>query len=602
MTSSDPVAAGVSLTVTNPATGMPVLYLGQAATLDVRLVNATGMDIALSVNAPASFAIFLPQYFSPTDAQGVEVDLAALPDWSSAPPDGSGSIQLTKTGADAVWAAGEALSFSLRNVRSSAQQSGSDSLQVNPAGIAGVPLQIAAPLSIIAAPAPGNAKLSEGLQLSLDHQGIVYVSRPADPLANTLFLNLKNTAGGPLYSGTAPSTSTPQIHVSFVYGSTVGALAPADATTAPLGSAWNIVAAVHDDGGNPWTANNPSLTSGDAVPTWTLAPATTNAQLIGVGDHANLTFSFGAIVSFLLPGHTQMMIRFSGFAKDETTMYDEEVFVLDIVKEIAPSTRGLLGLFSVTPLVHVSSPTDQVSVPLRWSMAQVAKVSVINSVATSTPVTDRSYLSPPPALAYDQMDVAMTGFLRTTPVFLTVQAFDGMGAYLNSLQFITLVQADMFLDPVDGKVYPSVRIGNQLWMAANLDRTGANSYPAQGPEAQFGRLFTLAVAGVSGTAEGWRLPHRGDWDGLVARFGSPAAAYSALIAGGPSGFNAMLGGYRDPSGQYSGYGQATYYWTDTPGTHGGQQYANLSATSSRVNLGFEFTPDFAVSVRYVRDL
>src|SRR5947209_17656574 len=102
---------------------------------------------------------------------------------------------------DGVGAAGDALSFILQNVRSSSQQSDSDSLQVNPTGITGVPLQIAAPVSIIAAPAPGNAKLSDVLQLSLDHQGMLYVSRPADPLANTLFLNLKNTGSGPLYSG-----------------------------------------------------------------------------------------------------------------------------------------------------------------------------------------------------------------------------------------------------------------------------------------------------------------------------------------------------------------------------------------------------------------
>jgi hypothetical protein len=78
------------------------------------------------------------------------------------------------------WKAAEALFFSIAHVASSSPP-GSDALQVNPLNLGKMPLQLEAPLSLALPPKPGNAKLSDGLQVSLDTQGAVLVSTPEDP-------------------------------------------------------------------------------------------------------------------------------------------------------------------------------------------------------------------------------------------------------------------------------------------------------------------------------------------------------------------------------------------------------------------------------------
>jgi uncharacterized protein (TIGR02145 family) len=467
-----------------------------------------------------------------------------------------------------------------------------------------LPPQVETPLALIPAPKPGRANLATALRFSLDDQGVVFVSNADDPLGNQLTLNITNIGGTPFYSDPKtprPSQPAPKIVVTFIYGGSRGALAPADLQDGSAGSAWNIRAATTDSSGGEWNATNPSVPSTDKAPSWTLSPAATNAAIIGVGAQSNVGVTFSKIVSFLLPGQTQMVLHCSNFVKDSLVTYDDAVFFLDVVKQFPPPTRGLVNFYGPQPLQEVDRPDQPVTIPLRWAMTNTASIALISTQPGTSAVT-RSYPSPPPALAYDSIDITLPGVSRTTTLLLTLQAFDAASRYLNSLQFAAQIQANMFVDPRDGAVYPAVRVGRRYWTAANIRYlSNSGSWASPGDPAIYGRFYSADAAALSDSVGGWRLPSVVDWQDLIDQSG--ADPYAALIAGGASGFSAQLGGFQDNDGNAIEFGQAGFYWTVTPGDQGGRLVAQFSGGSKSVavGLGQGLPSGYGCAVRYVRD-
>lgn len=586
----------VSLTVLNAADQKPIVYVGTPTALDVSLVNNSD-TIVLNSSGPAStLEIFLASFFTPAEVQNMSI---SQPDWTFSVNVAGPSLLLTYAGPDkASWRKSEAIAFKITNVESDGQPT-TDAVQVNFQNMDGnVPSQVQTPLTLSNPPEPGNASLRDVLRLTLDSQGSVFVSTRTDPLQNTLFLNLKNIGATPLRSGTL---GTPQVTVAFVYGSTSGALAPDNDRSQPVvGSAWKIIGGVAIDQTDGWKITNPSTTGDDPHPKWLLAPVNTNEQIIGIGDKANVTFSFSQIVSLTPPGHTQVVVQFSGFMKDANTPYDDEVFVLDIVKQNPPPTRGLINFFGTAPIVEVTSPTEAISIPLSWVMLDVASVNLICSFPGKG-VVNKKYPNPLP-LAYDRDTLEIPGTTDSVPVFITLQAFDGNGAYLNSLQFTVFIHARMFVDPRDGKVYPVVLLNNQLWIVKNLEHDdGAESFAYNNLPvnvAKYGRLYTGNAESAKNPPGGWRIPSQNDWQGLFALYPDVGAAYKALFDAGASGFNARLGGNRNNLGDFSGIEISGFYRTSSVDG----LFAGFSSTSKTVNLVGKFPGTFALSIRYVRDL
>lgn len=588
---------GINLSVLNPQ-GQPVIYNNSApVSLQVSMTNNIGSDITFNTGTSASvLKVFLPYAISLQELQAMNITLDG---WEFSVNATDICLMLTCTNNANTWANGTALSFAITGVATQASaQSGF--AQVNFIHFpTGTPAQVTAPLAISKPAVPGNGDLTKVLELSLDNQGLIIVSPTGDPLQNTLFLNIKNTGSTPLYNGTNMWSGSPQITASFVYGNGTGSLAPDDKSQSGpgSGSAWNIVAGQpYQQPQNLWNVTNPSPGSGAAHPQWILAPSNLNQGIIGIGANANVTFSFSDIISFTPPGHTQIMLQFTGFMKDDNTPYDDAVFVLDIVKQNAPATRGLFSFFSQTAIYNVDQPTTAISIPLRWAMFDVASVNVITSFPGINPFTV-NYPNPQP-IAYDEHVINIPGVTQSTAVTITIQAYSGSGGFLNSMQFTVFIQANMFVDPRDGKVYPVVKINNKIWMAANLDYVAPVGSVVSGPEAQYGRLYTFGAATpLQQLGGGWRLPNEQDWNDLAS-----SGDYAQLISGGSSGFNAMLNGMANSNGNLTDFGLYGYYWSSINSGNTAQYLSFSSRSNSVTYIADGIDKQSALSVRFVRDV
>jgi uncharacterized protein (TIGR02145 family) len=294
-----------------------------------------------------------------------------------------------------------------------------------------------------------------------------------------------------------------------------------------------------------------------------------------------------------------MLVLCTGFARDDQTAYDDHLFVLDVVKLDAPPTRGLISFFGPDPVIPVADPNAQLTIPLRWTMFDVASVQLLSSSPTVAPQR-KAYAIPPKPLDYDHTTVTVPAPGTSAAIFFTLQAFDAGGGYLNSQQFTAYAQVSYVIGR-GGHVYPIALIGNTYWMLANYQFHAAGSYdygdsPAN--EATFGRLYDTQV--LAQAPDGWSVPTVADWKALFAVFGDAKQAYTALAAGGRSGFNARLGGRRtiQPDGT-AAYEQAYvygYYWTA-----GGGMCAQFSSVSGQASAGTP-VPDqrTGLSVRFIR--
>jgi len=171
---------------------------------------------------------------------------------------------------------------------------------------------------------------------------------------------------------------------------------------------------------------------------------------------------------------------------------------------------------------------------------------------------------------------------------------------MNDKQNITLREAAVnavstFIDIRDGKKYNKVRIGNQTWMAENLNYqppTG-NSWCYDNADSncvKYGRLYdwNTAMAGAAGSNSvpsgtqgvcpgGWHLPSRGEWGALaVAAGGTGPYGDEGEVSGkklkaksgwnnngagtDDYGFSALPAGMNN-DGSFSGAGGRSYWWS-----------------------------------------
>lgn len=95
----------------------------------------------------------------------------------------------------------------------------------------------------------------------------------------------------------------------------------------------------------------------------------------------------------------------------------------------------------------------------------------------------------------------------------------------------------MFMDLRDGKKYKTVKIGNQTWMAENLNFKTQDSYCYEDNESKcskYGRLYKWQVA-LKACPAGWHLPSKEEFDILIKTVGGEKIAGEKLKS--KSGWN-----------------------------------------------------------------
>lgn len=190
-----------------------------------------------------------------------------------------------------------------------------------------------------------------------------------------------------------------------------------------------------------------------------------------------------------------------------------------------------------------------------------------------------------------------------------------------------------FTDPRDGQVYKTVQIGNQIWMAENLNYEieGSWCYDNNPEYAQkYGRLYTWEAA-MKAAPEGWHLPSMAEFETLLAAVGgknfenrifdedvdSPylndcVASVGKLLKSastwcnsgngmGTFGFSALLAGYRSNNGSFYDAGYNANFWSAEEYSDYFSCSMNLYYHQDSAHLHYADGKDYAYSVRCLRD-
>jgi uncharacterized protein (TIGR02145 family) len=153
------------------------------------------------------------------------------------------------------------------------------------------------------------------------------------------------------------------------------------------------------------------------------------------------------------------------------------------------------------------------------------------------------------------------------------------------------------------------------WMTDNLKVVIDGSYCFEDKPQncdRYGRLYTWDAArrGCQSLGGGWRLPTEDEWHQLGRHYGGireesadlGKAAYMALVTGGDSGFNALLGGNREAeNGQFARLDAHGLYWTATDTDPGHAWLYNFGRGGQSLNRHRNGDKRMAISVRCVRN-
>ena len=110
------------------------------------------------------------------------------------------------------------------------------------------------------------------------------------------------------------------------------------------------------------------------------------------------------------------------------------------------------------------------------------------------------------------------------------------------------IEYGLFTDSRDGQIYRSVKIGEQTWMAENLnyETVGSYCYNDSSENCQkYGRLYGFIPANVLACPEGWHLPDTTEFNALAAAIGGMEITGKSLKS---------MGGWEYDGGGLDNYG------------------------------------------------
>lgn len=165
-------------------------------------------------------------------------------------------------------------------------------------------------------------------------------------------------------------------------------------------------------------------------------------------------------------------------------------------------------------------------------------------------------------------------------------------------------------DERDGRIYKTVKIGDQWWMAENLKYRASNSSCYNNLESncdKFGRLYML-VEGTILCPNGWHLPLQMEWEVLFTAVGGRSTAGKVLKSQSGWSYNnngtdaysfaAIPAGYEFRGLYYNASSEANF-WCRKDGMIDGS-YNERLYYGDNADLSYHRS-DFELSVRCVKD-
>jgi uncharacterized protein (TIGR02145 family) len=183
-----------------------------------------------------------------------------------------------------------------------------------------------------------------------------------------------------------------------------------------------------------------------------------------------------------------------------------------------------------------------------------------------------------------------------------------------------------FIDVREDKTYKTVTIGDQTWMAENLDYESSGSILYNNDAANaslYGRLYSQHNA-IDACPDGWHLPsdtewaelelflgmdaddNNKDWDRAEGIGGHLKATGTEIWQSPNEGainsvkFSALPGGMAETSSSFIEIGKTAYFWTSTIASSGDPWYRTLYYADDYIGR-LSISKSMYMSVRCVRD-
>jgi uncharacterized protein (TIGR02145 family) len=167
-------------------------------------------------------------------------------------------------------------------------------------------------------------------------------------------------------------------------------------------------------------------------------------------------------------------------------------------------------------------------------------------------------------------------------------------------------------EPSSAGTIASIRMADgREWTTSNLNVDVPPSYCYDDAALncrRYGRLYTWESAQrvCRSLGGGWRLPSDDEWREMAKRYGGVSAdsadegrgAFTALLSGGTSGFNAVFGGNRF-DGEYARAEAHGFYWTASDNDSGSAPFYNFGKNGQALHRQPGGEKRMAISVRCI---
>jgi len=173
-------------------------------------------------------------------------------------------------------------------------------------------------------------------------------------------------------------------------------------------------------------------------------------------------------------------------------------------------------------------------------------------------------------------------------------------------------QKGTFTDTRDGKIYKTVKIGEQVWLAENLNfaASGSKCYDNKPDNCtKYGRLYNWEKS-MKVCPKGWHLPSDEEWTNLTDFVGGSSTAGTKLEATGgwnsggngtdEFGFSALPGGVGYSNGSFLHVGSDGNWWSASEYSADGAYGRGMGYIYQNVIRNYNYKNDL-FSVRCVKD-